>query len=172
MAAAAFINSMKARAQRSRVRPPARRASTFTAAACAAFLDQHCFGHLVLARGTHVDAVPIRFAFLDGWLYFGANAALRNEVGRNVWVAVAVAAPMQRDRWASIVARGTCYATEHTGTAAVDAAALRGIVRLREQAGAAKPGAHRAARTSVVFRMHVEEMHGRMIDAPCPAAKG
>ena len=119
-----------------------------------------------------MDAVPIRFTFLDGWLYFGANAALRKEVGHNVWVAVAVAAPTKRDRWASVVARGTCYATEHTGTAAVDAAALRGIVQLREQAGEAKPGAHRAARTSVVFRMHVEEMHGRMIDAPCPPAEG
>jgi len=119
-----------------------------------------------------VDAVPIRFTFLDGWLYFGADAALRKEVGHNVWVAVAVAAPAQSDRWVSVVARGTCYATEHTGTAAVDAAAQRGIVRLREQAGAPRPGTRRAARTSVVFRMHVEEMRGRMIDAPCPPAEG
>lgn len=149
-----------------------RRRSTFTAAACAAFLEEHCFGHLVLARGTQVDAVPIRFTFLDGWLYFGADAALRDEVGHNVWVAVAVAAPAEHDRWASVVVRGTCYATENTGTAAVDAAALRGIVRLREQAGEPVPSGHRAPRASVVFRMHVEDLRGRMIAAPCPPGDG
>jgi len=70
MPAAELIDSMKARSQRSRVPAPTRRTSTFTPAACAAFLEEHCFGHLVLARGTQVDAVPIRFTFLDGWLYF------------------------------------------------------------------------------------------------------
>jgi len=89
-----------------------------------------------------------------------------------VWVAVAVAAPAENGRWISVVARGTCYATENTGTAAVDAAALHGIVRLREQTGEPAPRGHRAPRASVVFRMHIEDLHGRMIAAPCPPGDG
>lgn len=131
-------------------------------------LERNCFGHLVLARGTHVDAVPIRYAFADGWLYFGARPSLRKAIDRNVWVALAVATRLGDERWASVVARGACYATEGTGTVTGDAAALRGIVQLREQ-GSSPSAAQRTDRTAVIFRMHVEEVRGGIVKAPCPA---
>jgi len=110
----------------------------------------------------------IRYVFADGWLYFGAASSLRTAIDHNVWVALAVAVPTERGRWASVVARGACYATEHTGTAVADAAALRGIIRLRKQGPSTSGGAHRKTRSSIIFRMHVEELRGRMVRAPCP----
>ncbi|HXD48728.1 MAG TPA: pyridoxamine 5'-phosphate oxidase family protein [Gemmatimonadaceae bacterium] len=162
---------MKATPQRTRGRSSARRSAAFTASACAELLEHNCFGHLVLARGTHVDAVPIRYVFADGWLYFGAASSLRTAIDHNVWVALAVALPTERGRWVSVVARGACYATEHTGTAVADAAALRGIIRLRKQGPSTSGGAHRKTRSSIIFRMHVEELRGRMVRAPCPPAE-
>jgi nitroimidazol reductase NimA-like FMN-containing flavoprotein (pyridoxamine 5'-phosphate oxidase superfamily) len=162
---------MKATPQRTRGRSSSARRSAFTAGACAEWLEHNCFGHLVLARGTHVDAVPIRYVFVDRWLYFGAASSLRKAIDHNVWVALAVAVPTEPGRWVSVVARGACYATEHTGTAVADAAALRGIIRLRKQGPSTSGGAHRKTRSSIIFRMHVEELRGRMVRAPCPPAE-
>ena len=63
-----------------------------TTADCEAMLRRVCFGHILLARGGHVDVLPIRYAFREGWLL--------------------------RDRG--------------TGSATGEAAALRGILELRD----------------------------------------
>src|SRR5690242_11621190 len=99
-------------------------ASPFTALsvnACRAMLERTCFGHLAFVRQTHVDALPIRFAFVDPWLYFQADHALRHALGHNAWVAVSIDESVDATHMASVVARGACYATERTGSRDSDA---------------------------------------------------
>jgi nitroimidazol reductase NimA-like FMN-containing flavoprotein (pyridoxamine 5'-phosphate oxidase superfamily) len=136
---------------------------------CRAILERTCFGHFAFARNGHVDAVPIRFAFLEGWLYFRADAAMRADIRHNHWAVMSVVDRLDSTHFASVVARGTCYATEDTGSAQGDAAALRGILRLRDRVPEPIARPRRDSRTSIVFRLHVDALHGSTTFVPCPA---
>ena len=129
---------------------------------CRAVLERITFGHLAFSRRGQVDAVPIQFSLLDGWLYFRADARLRAHIAHHPWMLVAITDRLTDTHIASIVVRGTCYVAENTGTHAGDAAALRGIVRLRDPGPATADGkrAPFRPRTVSVFRMHVVELHG------------
>jgi nitroimidazol reductase NimA-like FMN-containing flavoprotein (pyridoxamine 5'-phosphate oxidase superfamily) len=150
--------------------------SPFTALsvnACRAMLKRTCFGHLVLVRQTHVDALPIRFAFVDTWLYFRADHGLARTLGHNKWVAILIAESPDKTHMSSVVARGACYATERTaGSAESDAAALRGVIRLRDRVPMGTARAQWVERATTVFRMHVDELRGRTGGAPSPADFG
>lgn len=137
--------------------------------ACRAVLERSCFGHLAFARDGNVDAVPIRFAFLEGWLYFRADAAMRANIGHNRWAVISVVDMLDSTRFASVVARGACYVTEETGTARGDAGALRGILQLRDRVPRTITRPRRDSRTSIVFRLHVDELSGSTTFVPCPA---
>jgi nitroimidazol reductase NimA-like FMN-containing flavoprotein (pyridoxamine 5'-phosphate oxidase superfamily) len=136
---------------------------------CNSVLARTCFGHLGFALKAHVEAVPIRFAFVEGSLYFRANRAMCLAIASNRWVLISVVEMVDATHFASVVARGTCYETEHTGTTNGDAAALRGIVELRDRAPAS-PRVARGERKSIVFRVHVDDLRGRTTFVPCPAA--
>jgi nitroimidazol reductase NimA-like FMN-containing flavoprotein (pyridoxamine 5'-phosphate oxidase superfamily) len=148
-----------------------------TADECRAVLERVAFAHLAFTRNSHVEALPIRFAFVEGWLYFRANSVLRAAIAQNAWVVVTITDTLDPTCVASVIARGACYATDHTGSASGDAAALRGIMRLRDPAPVA-PRTSRAQRTSIVFRMHVDQLRGsrtiglspadRLVDSPHP----
>lgn len=137
--------------------------------ACRAVLERTCFGHLAFARNGHVDAVPIRFTFLEGWLYFRADAAMRTDIRHNRWAVMSVVDRLDATHFASVVARGACYATEDTGSPQGDAAALRGILRLRDRVPERNTGPRRDSRTSIVFRLHVDALCGSTTFVPCPA---
>lgn len=143
---------------------PAPGARMLSASRCTALLRQQGFGHLVLARHAHVDAVPIRFVVVENWLYFAANTRLRAAVGHNAWVAVAIAVETGRG-WTSVVAYGACYATDRTGSAESDAEALLGIRELRSV-----PRGRRPLPASVVFRVYLEALRGEAIPWPRDAA--
>jgi nitroimidazol reductase NimA-like FMN-containing flavoprotein (pyridoxamine 5'-phosphate oxidase superfamily) len=140
-----------------------------TVDACNAVLERSCFGHLAFARDTHVDMVPIRFAFVEGWLYFRAGAAIRDAIGHNPWIAISVTDMLDETHFASVIARGACYQTERTGSAVGDAAALRGIKQLRDRVPVSMAPARRSARDAIVLRMHVDDLRGGTTFVPCPA---
>jgi hypothetical protein len=102
-----------------------------TTADCEAMLRRVCFGHILLARGGHVDVLPIRYAFREGWLL--------------------------RDRG--------------TGSATGEAAALRGILELRDPTTVVAGRGSRNRRTSTVFRLHADEMRGLVVFVPRPRAE-
>ena len=136
--------------------------------ACRAVLERNCVGHLSFLRQSHVDTMPIRFAFVDGWLYFRADREMVHTIGHNAWVVVSAAETFDTTHVASVVARGACYATDHTGSAEGDAAALLGIRRLRERLPMTAARRRWEERVSTVFRIHVDELRGRTILVPCP----
>jgi nitroimidazol reductase NimA-like FMN-containing flavoprotein (pyridoxamine 5'-phosphate oxidase superfamily) len=133
---------------------------------CRAVVERACFGHLAFAHHDEVEAVPIRFVSVEGWLYFRANSALRAAIAHNPWVAIAIAETLDATHMASVVARGGCYPTEQTGSTTDDARALRGIMRLRERVRDAVLRTGRSERTAIVFRMHVDSLHGRRMVVP------
>jgi nitroimidazol reductase NimA-like FMN-containing flavoprotein (pyridoxamine 5'-phosphate oxidase superfamily) len=134
--------------------------------ACRAALARSCFGHLAFTRHSHVEAVPIRFAFVEGWLYFRANSGLRAAIAHNPWAVVSVAEALDPTMVDSFVASGGCYGTEQTGSAAEDAVALRGIMRLRGPQPADHVRTSTAERTGIVFRMHVDQLRGYRMSVP------
>lgn len=134
---------------------------------CVAMLERSCFAHLAFVRRTHADVVPIRVAFSEGWLYFRADRELKETIGHNAWVAITVSERVSSTRFASVVVRGTCYATENTGSRGGDAAAFRGIMKLRDRAPATAAQMRRMERTLVILRVRVEELRGTLSVVPC-----
>lgn len=127
---------------------------------CRAALARSRFGHLAFTRNSHVEAMPVRFAFVDGWVYFRANGALRSAIASNPWVVVSIAETRDPTTIHTVVARGACYATERTGSASQDAAAMRGIMQLRDPQPVGESRTGKAERASIVFRMHVDHLRG------------
>ena len=130
-------------------------------------LERTCFGHLAYNSEGRIDGAPVRFVFVEGWVYFAADRGLRRALANNSWVVIVVSDVLDSEHVASVVSRGTCYHTERTGSARSDAAALRGIVRLRNREPAAATHLRRIARTHSVVRMHVEQLHGATTRLPC-----
>jgi nitroimidazol reductase NimA-like FMN-containing flavoprotein (pyridoxamine 5'-phosphate oxidase superfamily) len=133
-----------------------------------ALLRRACFGHLAFARDGHADVLPIRYTFLEGWVYFRADLGLSEVIAHNPWLVLSVTEFQDANLVSTVIVRGGCYQTEQTGTTIGDAAALRGIMELRDRAAGPERKA-RGRRSSTVFRLHVDEMRGITALVPCPA---
>lgn len=142
------------------------RPNVLTRETCFSVVDRSRFGHLSFVIRGHVQAVPIRFRSVQGWLYFTATAALRNAIAHTPWVAVTIEELTDSTEMTSVVARGGCYPAERTGSPAGDARALDVIVQLRDRIPGGSVRTRRSQRTSVVFRMYLEELRGRRVPLP------
>ena len=139
-----------------------------TKANCKAILARVCFGHLSFMTGGHVDVRPVRYAYRNDWVYFRASRELRGIIAQGPWFALSVTEFSEPTRVATIVVRGACYEADSVRSVAQNAEALAGIVELRDRAEIGSPRAPRIQRSSTVFRMHVDEMHGVRAHVPCP----
>jgi hypothetical protein len=128
-----------------------------------------CFAHLAYVRRTHVEVTPVRVALSDGWLYFRADPALRHAIGHNAWVAMTLTERVDATQFSSVVARGACYGTDHTGSWQGDEAALTGIAKLRDRTPATMSNRRLIERTLVVFRLRLEDIRGTRSVVPCDA---
>ena len=82
---------------------------------CQATLGRTCFGHLAFAHDGRADVMPVRFAFIAGWLYFRADLELRMAIATNPVVTLAVTELRDITHFDSVIVRGGCYETEMTG---------------------------------------------------------
>ena len=135
--------------------------------ACHAVLERTCVGHLAYNTAGRIDAAAIRLVFLEGWIYFTADRMLRRAIAENSWAVISVLDVLDAEHVASVVVCGTCYQAEGTGSAQSDAAALRGIVRLRDREPVAATQQRRLARRHSVLRLHIERLHGVTMRLPC-----
>lgn len=138
-----------------------------SAAECEEVLARGCFGHIAFAQDGRVDVLPTRYAYLDSWAYFRADGALRDVIAAAPWLVLSVTEYRDSASVVSVVMRGGCYVTTRTGAASSDAAALRGIIELRDRASVA-PTAAAVDRTSLVFRLHADDIVGIAATVPCP----
>jgi nitroimidazol reductase NimA-like FMN-containing flavoprotein (pyridoxamine 5'-phosphate oxidase superfamily) len=136
---------------------------------CRAVLRRGCFGHLAFAWERHVEARPIRYAYREDWVYFRADLSLRKVIAASPWLLLSVTEQQSPTRVSSVIVRGGCYETEATGTTLGNAAALQGIMELRDRASAKPRRAPRVRRSSTVYRLHVDEVRGVTAFVPCPA---
>ena len=135
---------------------------------CQATLGRTCFGHLAFARDGRADVLPVRFAFVAGWLYFRADLELRMAIATNPVVTLAVTELRDITHFDSVVVRGGCYETEMTGAMDGDTDAMRGIVQMRDRPAIAKSrGNQRVRRTLTVLRLRADEMQGTTTFVPC-----
>jgi len=135
--------------------------------ACRSVLARTCFGSLAYAHQGRIDAMPIRFVFVEGWLYFAADNRLRRAIANDSWIVVSVSDVLDAEHVASVVVRGTGHSAEHTGSARTDVAALRGIVRLRDRVPVTASQLGRRARTHAVLRLRVDRVRGVTTRLPC-----
>jgi nitroimidazol reductase NimA-like FMN-containing flavoprotein (pyridoxamine 5'-phosphate oxidase superfamily) len=140
-----------------------------THAECEDLLRRTCFGHLTFAREGHLDVLPVRYAFVDRWVYFRADVKLREVIAAAPWLVLSVTEAADTAHFRSVVVHGGCYETENTGSMACDEAALRGIMDLRDRPSAGRLQGHHLTRTSTVFRLHCDQMRGVTTYVPCPA---
>ena len=139
-----------------------------TATDCEAVLRRVCFGHLAFVRDGHADVRPIRYAYREDWVYFRADLSLRQIIARAPWLVLSVTELEDAMHVSSVIVRGGCYETEKTGSVLGDAAALQGIMELRDRVPANRERAPRVRRSSIVFRLHVDELRGVRAFVPCP----
>lgn len=140
-----------------------------TRTASEAILARTCFGHLAFIHERHAEVVPVRYAFVEGWVYFRADSRMRDVIRANPWLALSVTECNASSHVSSVIVRGGCYETEGTGSPDGDAAALRGIRELRDRAPVGSRTVLRAPRTATVFRIHADETRGVRTFVPCPA---
>lgn len=135
--------------------------------ACRSVLARTCFGSLAYNNHGRIDATPIRLVFVEGWLYFAAGGGLRRAIANDPWAVISVSDVLDAQHVASVVVRGFCVETRQTGSARNDAAALRGIVRLRDREPAAATQLRRRSRSHSVLRLRVEQPCGATTRLPC-----
>ena len=136
---------------------------------CEALLRRACFGHLAFASERHADVRPIRYVYREDWVYFRADPSLRKVIAASPWLVLSVTELQNPTHISSVIVRGGCYEAEATGSALGDAAALQGIMELRDSAPANLGRAPRVRRSSTVYRLHVDELRGVTAFVPCPA---
>jgi len=142
-----------------------------TATDCEAVLRRVCFGHLAFIRDGHADVRPIRYAYREDWVYFRADLSLRHVIARSPWLVLSVTELEDATHVSSVIVRGGCYETKNTGSVIGDAAAFQGIIALRDRVPSDRERAPRVRRSSIVFRLHVDELRGVRAFVPCPAAE-
>jgi nitroimidazol reductase NimA-like FMN-containing flavoprotein (pyridoxamine 5'-phosphate oxidase superfamily) len=143
--------------------------AALTTSDCLDILGRVCFGHLAFSRGRHVGVIPVRYALHDGWAYFRADSSLRDRIARSPWLCLSITELREDTLHISVVVRGACYPAEGTGSEASDAAALQGIVALRDRAPVGPATRKPVDRRLSVFRLHAEELEGSVTVVPCPA---
>jgi nitroimidazol reductase NimA-like FMN-containing flavoprotein (pyridoxamine 5'-phosphate oxidase superfamily) len=147
--------------------PVSTNASSLSREACTSLLARSCFGHLAFANRTEPQILPVRLVVSEGWIYFRADRVLARAIRHNAWVAVTVSERIDATHVASVIANGACYATDRTGSWKDDAAALRGIVKLRDRVPSSVTGRRRMERTQTIFRVHLEDVRGTITVVPC-----
>jgi hypothetical protein len=130
-------------------------------------LARTCFGSLAYNDHGRIAATPIRLVFVEGWLYFAAAGELRRAIASDSWAVISVSDVLDAQHVASVVVRGHCVEAQHTGSERSDAAALRGIVRLRDREPAAAGQLRRRSRTHSVLRLRVDQPRGATTRLPC-----
>lgn len=128
-----------------------------------ALLERNHVGRLAFTFHDRVDIEPLSYVYANGWLYARTSPGKKlSSVHHHPWVAFEVDEVRGRFDWKSVVVRGTIYFFDaergererEAYSAAVDV--LRSVDR--DALGETDATPHRR----VLFRIHVDEITGRM----------
>lgn len=134
-------------------------------------LRDNSYGRLAFTFRDRVDIEPIHYVYDDGWLVCRTAPGTKlTQLSHHPWVAFEVDEVRGLFEWRSVVVKGTVYFVEQDGGDVQDEAwqsslaALRRLIPETLRPDDPTPG------RNVLFRIHIDEMHGRAAGAPAPNA--
>jgi nitroimidazol reductase NimA-like FMN-containing flavoprotein (pyridoxamine 5'-phosphate oxidase superfamily) len=118
-----------------------------------------------------VDIEPIHFVFEEGWLYCRTAPGTKITVlSHHPWVAFEIDDVRGPFDWRSVVVKGTVYFVEPDGSPALDEAYEHTLAVIRRLMPLALTDADPAPARTVLFRVHIDELHGRAAES-APAGR-
>jgi len=130
-----------------------------------AMLKEHNYGRLAFTFRDRVDIEPIHYVYDNGWLICRTSPGTKlTQLAHHPWVAFEIDDVRGLFEWRSVVVKGTVYFPEHspqqdeTWRASVEA--LRRLLPSTLTPDDPTPG------RTVIFRIHIDEMHGRAASQP------
>ena len=124
-----------------------------------AMLKEHSYGRLAFTFRDRVDIEPIHYVYENGWLVCRTAPGTKlTQLSHHPWVAFEIDDVRGTFEWRSVVVKGTVYFADPTGTDDTWRAAVEVIRRL---VPAALTADDPTPSRTVVFRIHIDEMHGR-----------
>lgn len=132
-------------------------------------LKAHSYGRLAFSFRDRVDIEPIHYVYQDGWLVCRTGSGTKlTQLSHHPWVAFEIDEVQGLFEWRSVVVKGTVYFVEPDGAAADDAWRMA-VEALRRLVPGALADDDPTPGRNVIFRIHIDEMHGRAAAAPAPA---
>lgn len=129
---------------------------------CVALLDRHQVGRLAFSRRERLDMEPIHYVHLDGWLYGRTQPGTKLDVLlHNRWVAFEVDEVDALFEWRSVVVKGGLYLLRPEGSDVERERYTQGIAAVRRLVPEAFTPDDPLPERAVLFRIHVDELHGR-----------
>ena len=136
----------------------------------ASMLRAHTYGRLAFTFRDRVDIEPIHYVYDDGWLVCRTAPGTKlTQLAHHPWVAFEIDEVRGLFEWRSVVVKGTVYFVEPDGSADLDEKAQAAIEALRRLVPGALSEDDPTPGRNIVFRVHIDEMHGR---AAIPAPDG
>ena len=127
-------------------------------------LKDHSYGRLAFTFRDRVDIEPIHYVYENGWLVCRTSAGTKlTQLSHHPWVAFEIDEVRGLFDWRSVVVKGTVYFASEEDNAETWRAAVEAIRRLVPTAltdNDPMPG------RNVIFRIHIDEMHGRAAAPP------
>lgn len=143
--------------------PPTTGIRDLSRSECEAVLARHSYGRLAFAFRGRVDIEPISFVYEHGWIVGRTSPGTKLTVlTHHPWVAFEVDEVDSPFSWRSVVAKGTVYLFNGGSGGSHDPMARdRAMAAIQRLAPTAFTAEDPYAQRTVLFRIHVDELHGR-----------
>jgi uncharacterized protein len=127
-----------------------------------AMLKEHTYGRLAFTFRDRVDIEPVHYVYENGWLICrtGPGTKLTQLEGHPL-VAFEIDKVRGLFEWRSVVVKGTVYFAESNGSVLNDETWKSSVEALRRIVPSALMPDDPTPGRKVVFRIHIDEMHGR-----------
>lgn len=130
-------------------------------------LQSHTYGRLAFAFRDRVDIEPIHFVYEDGWLFCRTGPGTKlTQLSHHPWVAFEIDEVRNLFVWRSVVVKGTVYFVQPNGSPLTEEIWDRSLAALRRLVPEAMGGDDPTPGRNVIFRVHIDEMHGRAAGWP------
>jgi len=136
-----------------------------------AMLKEHSYGRLAFSFRDRVDIEPIHFVYDDRWLVCRTGPGTKvTQLAHHPWVAFEIDEVRGLFEWRSVVVKGTVYFAEPEGGGLNDEKWLKSVEALRRLVPLTMTPDDPTPGRNVIFRIHIDEMHGRSAAPHDPAA--
>ena len=134
-------------------------------------LKAHTYGRLAFTFRDRVDIEPIHFVYEDGWLVCRTGPGTKlTQLSHHPWVAFEIDEVRGMFEWRSVVVKGTVYFVEPEGNPTLVESWRAAVEALRKRVPGALSDTDPTPGRNVIFRIHIDEMHGRAAQRPPDAA--